>query len=100
MRIEKKVDTGEKQGILRNEKTNFQGTDKDPRLLARGGVAVALSNEDNVDKIMTDLKEYKKKVVQMKETLKKERGEGQTLKRKHEEILSEIEKSKETCQTL
>ena len=36
----------------------------------------------------------------MKETLKKERGEGQSLKKKHEEILSEIENSKEACQTL
>ena len=41
---------------------------------------------------MTDLEQYKKKVVQMKETLKKERGEGQSLKRNHADILSEIEK--------
>ena len=100
MRTEKKVDTKEKKGIMVTEKTIVYGTDKDPRFLAKVGVASALANEDNVDKIMTDLEQYKKKVVQMKETLKKERGEGQSLKRKHEDILSEIEKSKEACQTL
>ena len=61
---------------------------------------MALENEDNVDKIMTDLEQYKNKVVQMKETLKKERGEGQILKRKHEDILSELEKLREACQIL
>ena len=100
MRTEKKVDTGEKKGVMVIAKIIVHGTDKDPRILDREGVASDLANEDNVDKIMTDLEQYKKKVVQMKETLKKERGEGQTLKRKHEEILSEIEKSKEACQTL
>ena len=68
--------------------------------MARAGVASSLANDDNVDKIMTDLEQYKKKVVQMKETMKNERGEGQILKRKHEDILSEIENSKETCQLL
>ena len=100
MRTKKKVDTGEKQGIMVTEKTIVHGTDKDPRLLAKVGVASALANEDNVDKIMTDLEQYKKKAVQMKETPKKERGKGQSMKRKHEDILSEIEKSKEACQTL
>ena len=49
---------------------------------------------------MTDLEQYKKKVVQMKETLKKEKDDGQSLKRKNEDILSEIEKSREACQIL
>ena len=65
--------------------------------MARVGVASALSNEDNVDKIVTDLEQYQKKIAQMKETLKRERDEGQSLKRKHEEM---IENSKEACQTL
>ena len=95
MRIEKKVDTEEKQGIMVTEKTIIHGTDKDPRLLAMVGVGLALANVDNVDKIVDDLEQYKKKVSQMKETLKKERGEGQILKRKHEDILSELEKLRE-----
>ena len=36
----------------------------------------------------------------MKETLKRERDEGQSLKRKHEDMLGKIEKSKEAWQTL
>ena len=82
------------------EKTIVHGTEKDPRLLAKAGLSLALANEDNVVKIMIDLEQYKKKVVQMKETLNKERGEGQILKRKHKDILSEIENSREACQIL
>ena len=36
----------------------------------------------------------------MKETMRKERGEGQDLKRKHDDILSEFEKLKEACQVM
>ena len=36
----------------------------------------------------------------MKETLKKERNESQSLKRKCEDMISEIEVSKAECQTL
>ena len=50
--------------------------------------------------MVDDLEEYKKRLSQIKETLSKERGEGQNLKRKHANILSEIEKSKEACQIL
>ena len=34
----------------------------------------------------------------MKETLKKERGEGKILKRKHEDSLSQLDKLREACQ--
>ena len=100
MRTEKRVDTGEKQGIMVNEKTVVHGTNKDPKLLARECVASALGNVDNVDRIVDDLEQYKKRVSQMKDTLKTERGEGKILKRKHEDILSELEKLKEACQVL
>ena len=49
MRTEKKVDTGEKQGIMVTEKTIIHGIGKDPILLAKVGVASNLANEDNVD---------------------------------------------------
>ena len=77
---------------MRTEKTIVHGTDKDPRLMERAGVSSTLANEYNVDKIMTDLDKYQKKIAQMKETLKRERDEGQSLKRKHEDMLSMIEK--------
>ena len=64
MRIEKRVDTREKQGIMVNEKKVVHGTNKHPKLLAREGVASTLANVDNVDRIVEDLEEYKKKVSQ------------------------------------
>ena len=100
MRTKKRVDTRKKQGIMVTEKIVIHGTDKDPRLLAREGVASTLANVDNVDKIVDDLEQYKKKVSQMKETLKKERSEGQILKRKHEDSLSELEKLRDAFQIL
>ena len=81
------------------ENTLVHGTNKDPRLMARDGVATTLNTEYNVDKIMTNLEQYKKNISQMKETLKRERHEGQSLKRKYEDMLSEIEESKVECQT-
>ena len=68
--------------------------------MERVGVATALDTEDNVDRIMTDLEQSQKKVTQLKETLKKERNESQNLKRKYEDMISEIEESKAECQAL
>ena len=65
MRIEKRVDTGEKQGIMVNEKKVIHGTDKDPKILERVGVALALANVDNMDRIVDDLEQYKNRVSQM-----------------------------------
>ena len=79
------------------EKIVIHGTNKNPKLLARAGVASALANVDNMDKMVDDLEQYKEKISQMKEPLKKERGEGQSLKRKHEDSLSELEKFREAC---
>ena len=36
----------------------------------------------------------------MRDTLKKERGEGQSLKRKHDDSLTELEKFKKACRIL
>ena len=82
------------------DKTMVHGTNKDPRLIARAGVALTLATIHNVDRIMTDLEQSQKRVTQLKETLKKERSEGQNLKRKYEDMISEIEVSKAGCQTL
>ena len=59
----KKVNTGGKTGVMMTEKEVVHGTDKDPRLMARAGVAPALATEDNVGIIMTDLKQSQKKVT-------------------------------------
>ena len=61
--------------------------------MARDGVATTPDTEDNVDRIMTDLEQSQKKVTQLKNTLKKERNESHKLKRKYEDMISEIEVS-------
>ena len=82
------------------KKKIIHGTNKDPKLLEREGVASALANVDNVDKMVDDLEKYREKLSQMRETLKKERGEGKILKRKHEDSLSVLEKFREACHIL
>ena len=82
------------------KKTVMQGTNEDPQLLAMERVEVAQANVDNVSKLVEDVGNYKEIMSQMKETLRKERGEGQYLKRKHDDILSEFEKLKEAYKML
>ena len=77
------------------DKTVVHGTDKYLRLMEKEGVATTIATEDNVNKIIIDLEQSQKKVAQMKETLKRERDEGQSLKRKYKYMLSTIEESKE-----
>ena len=68
--------------------------------MERDGVSLSLATEDNVDRIMIDLEQTRKKVTRLKETLKRERSESQSLKSKHEDMTSEVELSKAECQTL
>ena len=89
-RTEKKVKTGGQSGKMITNKIVVHGTHKYPRLIVRVGVALTLATEDNVDRLMTVLQESRKNVAQLKETLKKERDEGQTLKRKYEDMMSEV----------
>ena len=46
-RTEKKVDTGGQSGKMITDKTLVHGTHKDPRLIARAGVALTLATKDN-----------------------------------------------------
>ena len=62
--------------------------------MERDGVSLSLATEDNVDIIMTYLEQSQKKGTQLKETLKRERSESQSLKRKYEDMISEVEVSK------
>ena len=80
--------------------TMVHGTNKDPRLMARAGVALSIATEDNVDRIMTELEQSQKRVTKLKETLKKERSESKNLKRKYEDMIGEVDISKEKCQAL
>ena len=56
-RTEKKVETREQPGKMITDKTLVYGTDADPRLIARAGVALNQATEDNVDRMMTDLEQ-------------------------------------------
>ena len=76
------------------------GTDVDPRLTARDGVVLNQATEDNVDRLMTDLEQSKKNAAQLRETLKKERDEGNKSKRKFEDMQNEVRTSKTELQNL
>ena len=97
---EKRVETGGQSRKMIIDKTVVYGTYADPRLIARVGVALTKATENNVDRLMTDLEQYKKNAAQLKETLKKERDEGHMLKRKFEDMQNELRTSKTELQTL
>ena len=76
------------------------GTDWDPRFTIRAGAALIQSSEDNVDRIMADLELSNKSSGQLKDTLRKEREEGNRLKRKYEDMQMEMKYSKAELQLL
>ena len=49
---------------------------------------------------MTDLEESRKNAAQLEETLKKERDEGQNMKRKYEDMMREVKTSRIEFETL
>ena len=55
---------------------------------------------DNINKVMTELESSKKTSAQLKDTLRKEREEGNRLKRKYEYMQRELESSKGEVQAL
>ena len=73
--------------IIVTEKTIVEKTNQDPKFLASISVVTAQVNADNVEKLMEDAYHYKEKMIKMEDTLIKEIGEGQELKRKHEATL-------------
>ena len=74
--------------VMVMERKVMQGTNEDPQLLAMASVLAAQANADNVSKLVEDVEHYKQRMLKMKETLVKERGEGQDLKRKHDDTFS------------
>ena len=82
------------------KETVMHRTDEYPRLLAMESVETTQATLVNVGKMVEDDEQYKEKMSQMKETLRKEREEGQVLKRKYDDTLSYFEKLKEAYQML
>ena len=78
----------------------MQGTNEDPQLLAMASIAATQTNKDNVSKLVEDVEHYKERMLKMKETLVKERGDGEELKRKHDDTFSEFERLKKAYQAL
>ena len=62
-------------------------------------MALTQATEDNVDRLMTNLEQSRKNAAQLKGTLKKERDEGNKLKRKFEDMHNEVRASKIEFQT-
>ena len=82
------------------EKNVVEKTNQDPKLISSVNVAAAQANTDNIDKLMEGADHYKEKIIKMKDTIIKERGEGRDLKRKHETTLSEFERLQKAYQYL
>ena len=57
-------------------------------------------NAYNVDRLKETVDQYKEKMVRVKDTLMKERGEDREMKRKHEATLSEFKRLQEAYQAL
>ena len=85
-RTERKVESEGMAGTMITYTAVMIGTDVDPRLTIRAGTAILHASEDNIDKVMTKLESYKKSSEQLKDTLKREREEGNKLKRKFEHL--------------
>ena len=63
-------------------------------------MALIQATEDNVDKLMIDHEQSRKNVVQLKDTLKKDRDEGNKLNRKFEDMHNEVRNLKIEFQNL
>ena len=63
-------------------------------------MALTQATEDNVDRLMTYLEQSRKIAAQLKDTLKRERDEGNKLKIKCEDMQNEVKNSKVELQTL
>ena len=85
-RTERRIETRGWLGKMIMDMTVVLGTDWDPRFTIRAGAALIQASEDNVDRIMTDLELSKKSSAQLKDTLRKEREEGNRMKWKYEDM--------------
>ena len=66
----------------------MKNVEEHPKELAAMGIANAYENAHNIDKIMENIEQYKGKMVEMKEVLRKKEKLGIESKRKYEATLS------------
>ena len=93
-RTEKKVETEGLPGKMIMDTAVMLGTDQDLRFTLRVGSAFIQASEDNVGKIIADLKQSKESSAQLKDTLRKEREDSNRLKRKYEDLQREVKSSR------
>ena len=93
-RTERKIEAEGMTSTMITDKAVMVGTDKDPRFVIRAGRAAIDATEDNVDRMMKEIDSTKKNSSQLKDTLRREREEGNRLKRKYEHVLKEMEATK------
>ena len=98
--MEKKVEAGDLPGKMITDTAVMLGTDQDPRFTLRAGAAFINASEDNIDKVMTELESSKKSSAQLKDTLRKEREEGNRLKWKYEDMQREMKIAEAELQAL
>ena len=99
-RTERKVEAEGMPGKMITDTAFMLGTDQDLRLTLRAGTAILHASEDNMNKVITDLEQSKKSSAQLKDTLRKEREEGNRLKQKYEHLQREMKTAKGELQAL
>ena len=93
-RTEQKIEAEGMTSTMITDKAVMVGTDKDPKFVIRAGRTAIDATEDNVDRMMKEIDSTKKTSAQLKDTLRKEREDGNRLKRKYEHVLKEMEATK------
>ena len=82
------------------EKTIIKTVEEYPKQMASMGVATATAKAHNISRLTKTLDQYKGKMEEMKEVLRKEERVGRESKRKYEATLSDYEKLQQDYQIL
>ena len=92
-RVKKTLKIGtEPEVITMTEKMIVKDVEEDLVHMASWGVATAQVNTYNISKIKETVDQYKDRMAQMKDTLRKEERVGRESKRKYDATLSDLEK--------
>ena len=78
----------------------MKNLEEHPKELDSMGIANSYSNARNVDRILENIEQYKGKMVEMKEVLRKEEKVGREYKIKYEATLSNFERLQQGHQIL
>ena len=78
----------------------MKNVEENPKQLASMGIENSCDNAHNVDKLLENIEQYKGKMAEMKEVLRKEEKVGRDSKRKYEATLSNFERLQQGHQIL